>query len=1360
MKEPVAIIGMACVFPGAPDLDGYWRNLAGGVDAITDVPPGRWDPVFYDPSSRAVDRLYCRRGGFIDAHATVDLLASGVMPAAADGTEPDQLLALEAATKALADAGYRDRRFPRERTAVVLGRGNYQTAGMTRLDQIVRAAQQLAENLRTLVPGISDAVLDDLKTRFQAQAGSYGPDSAIGLVPNLTASRIANRLDLKGPAYTVDAACASSLVAVDQACRDLADERTDLAICGGVHVAHEVTFWSVFCQLGALSRSQQIRPFAHKADGLLLGEGIGILVLKRLRDAEKSGDRIYAVIRGAGISSDGGSVGLMTPSVDGQLLALERAWSEAGIEPSTVALIEAHGTGTLAGDQAELASLQRFFGGPVDDRPRAVLGSVKSMIGHAMPAAGAAGLIKTALALYHGVLPPSLHCDEPHPALSATRFRVLPSAEPWERNGHLRRAGVSAFGFGGIDAHVVLEAHDRGSRPAVRRARGMRDTPITAPESEELIVLAADSSDGLIRSLDEGPAQIGSGSWRLALVNPTPERVALARSIIARGKPRRGRDGLWFSPSGLASAGGLTAFLFPGVEAAFEPRVDDVARHFELRGPDLVQPGNLEQVGAAIVSVGRLLNRALAEIGIRPDIIAGHSIGEWTGMMTSGILSDGDADGFIASLSPGSLEVPDLVFAAAGCDADRAGRALQGLDGVAISHDNCPHQIILCGPEQGVDTALGRLRAEAVICQKLPFRSGFHSHAFTDYLQPHRDNLSRLRLHPPQVPFLSATTCTPYPEEADAIRALALDHLTKPVQFRRLVLALYEKGVRLFVQVGTGSLTSFVEDTLRDREHFAMTAASSERPGMSQLRRLAGALFVEGLAVDFTRLGVTPRRTAAPRRTLNLGVPLVRLRESQALTSAAALAGPAPSADPVLAAFQSVLRDVAAAQESVFQAWQRATAAKPAPRPAPATQRTIRRVLSVDAYPALRDHCLFPQPNDWAILSDRYPVVPLTTSIAMLIEAAREFAPNRVVVSVEDVRAHRWTAVEPPVEVAIAIRTIGSDRLSASIEGYLDATLQLADAYPPAPPREFALLTEEAPPPVTMEEFYRDRWMFHGPSYQGVVGLGPIARDGIRGVLVANQTPGALLDNAGQLLGFLVMFITDRDRLAMPVKVQRLELFGPEPSPGERLDCTVRLRRLDPASVLADIELVSAHGVWGRVTGWEDRRFEMDEALWRVIREPERHALAVPCDGGYVFLHDRWRTAATREFLMRRYLGERERAEYDRIALREQRRWLSGRIAAKDAVRHWLWGRGHGALFPVEISLANQPGGGMTVHGPFSDALSVSIAQKNDAAVAFVAVDRQARIELTDSAGEPRQAGGVPVNTRVHGEYVVAWTAE
>ncbi len=382
----VAIVGMAAVFPGAPDLATYRANIRSGVDAITDVPPSRWDGEFYDPAAaktRPGDRMYCRRGGFVTP-PVFDPMRFGIMPLAVADIEADQLITLATAAAAIDDAGGPGRLGDRSRVGIVLGRGGYFNPGMARFVDRVRTANQLATTLRELLPDLTEEQAEAVRAGFAERLGPMREESGIDLmVPNLVASRTANRLDLAGPAYTVDAACASSLIAVDHAVRELASGRCDVVLAGGVHHCHDITFWSGFNLLGALSHSERIRPFHRGADGILIGEGTGIVVLKRLEDA--GDDRIYAVVRGTGVAGDGRSASLMAPQSSGQVKAMHQAWVAAGLDPAergSVGLVEAHGTATTAGDATEIASLNEVFGrgrrppghrpglGEVDDRPR------------------------------------------------------------------------------------------------------------------------------------------------------------------------------------------------------------------------------------------------------------------------------------------------------------------------------------------------------------------------------------------------------------------------------------------------------------------------------------------------------------------------------------------------------------------------------------------------------------------------------------------------------------------------------------------------------------------------------------------------------------------------------------------------------------------------------------------------------------------------------------------------------------------------------------------------------------------------------------------------------------------------------
>jgi 3-oxoacyl-(acyl-carrier-protein) synthase/phosphopantetheinyl transferase/malonyl CoA-acyl carrier protein transacylase len=1331
MAEPVevAIIGMAAVFPGAPDLATYWSNILAGVDAITEVPASRWDPSYYDPEAAATgrgDRMYCRRGGFIE-QAMFDPTRFGIMPLAVAGTEPDQLLALHAAAEALADAGGEDRLGDRSRVGVIVGRGGYLTPGLARLDQRIRTANQLVTTLRELLPDLEEARLDAVRSAFQARLGPERAQSAIDLVPNLVASRVANRLDLAGPAYTIDAACASSLVALDHAVAELSAGRCDVVLAGGVHHCHDITLWSVFSQLGALSPSQQIRPFHRGADGILIGEGTGMVVLTRLADA--GDDRIYAVIRGTGIASDGRASSLMSPRADGQVRALQRAWQAAELdptEPGALGLLEAHGTATQAGDATELTSLSRVFGPPKGAGRDIGLGSVKSMIGHAMPAAGIAGLIKAALAVHHGVLPPTLHCEDPHPALADSRFAPITKARPWPTRGHTpRRAGVDAFGFGGINAHAILE-QPPGPQPS-RRARP------SGPE--RVLLLAAHTPAELQRQLevpdtgllerDDASTPPAGGPCRLAIVAPTARRLALARRIIAQGTPWRGRDDIWFTTTPLhpKPAPGQLAFLFPGLEQGFEPRTNDVADHFELDRPDLGDTAVLGRHGLGVFTVGRLLETALRRIGVTPDLLAGHSIGEWNAMTAAGIYPHRAVQELITAFDPAALQVPGLLFAALGCGAEQAAQLVDGLDGVVVSHDNCPHQSIICGNEAPVIAVLDRLQAHGITAQVLPFRSGFHSPMLAPYLNRILDTFADLPVRPPVRPIWSATTVDRYPDNPDRIRDLATRHLLEPVRFGPLIRRLYNTGTRAFVQVGTGSLPGFVADTLAGLPHLAVTANTSRRAGLDQLRRVAAALWMEGWTPRFDRLPCASIGTARVRSAssgqgvpLDLGAPLIRLEDTVAAL------GPVPgvpvlppaltaSGHPVLAEFDATLREAVTAATDVLSSWV---------RPTP-TQLSTTRILCLATMPYLADHCFYRQPDGWPEPADRYPVVPLTTVLELMADAARALSPGRTIVGVRDVRALRWLAVEPPATVTTSASLDADGNVTVVLDGYAHGTVLVADGYPGEPLLTDRPLTGQRPCKITAQDMYTDRWMFHGPAFQGVAELGPIADDGIVGDLTVGSAPGALLDTAGQLLGFWIMEQTARDRLAFPAAIDQVRYYCAPPRLGERVRCVVRIGSVSATGVVADLELRRADGrLWARIDRWRNRRFDTDEVTWPVFVFPERNRIAQPQPGGWYLVRDRWPDPATRELIMRRYLSAPERMDYQRRTPQAARQWLLGRIAVKDAVRQWLWDAGAGPVFPIEITIDNDASGRPRVAGPFAEAPEVSLAHTGSLAAALV----------------------------------------
>ncbi|WP_414167279.1 beta-ketoacyl synthase N-terminal-like domain-containing protein [Streptoverticillium reticulum] len=1327
-QQPVAIVGMAVTLPGAADLGQYWHNIVTGVDAISEVPPGRWDPAEYRP-----DAIYCRRGGFVDGRlADFDPASFGIMPDAVPATEPDQLIALRTAAAAIADAGGLSAVDP-ARVGVVLGRGGYLTPGLARLDQRVRTAGQLVHTLRDLLPELGEGRLAQVRTAFEEALGPDGADAAIGLVPNFAASRIANRLDLRGPAYTVDAACASSLLAVGQAAAELARGDCDMMLAGGVHHCHDVTLWSVFARLRALSPSQRIRPFHRDADGVLMGEGTGVVVLKRLADAVRDGDRVYAVVRGIGIAGDGRATTLVNPDPDGQVRAVRAAWDAAGVDPAApgaIGLLEAHGTGTPNGDAAEMATVRRVFG--TGHAPDAVIGSVKSMIGHTMPAAGAAGIVKAALALHHQVLPPTLHCEDPHPDLLATRFRPTAVARPWA--AEVRRAGVNAFGFGGINAHVVLEEFPASAEPRRAPARTAR---LRVGEPEPVLRIAAETVDGLRALLEADDTRLrtgghtGMGAVRLAVAGPGAERLALARKIVARGRAWGGRRDVWFAPRPLLgpAGGGRTAFLFPGLEAGFEPQGADVARHFGLPRPrwQHARVGQVAEHGAAVVDMGRLLAGALRRAGVAPDALAGHSVGEWTAMAVGGIFTDGEVDAFLRDFDPAALRVPDLVFAAFGAPAARVEAALAGVPGVVLSHDNAPHQSVVCGPADRVAKVTERLRDEGVLGRELPFESGFHTPMLEPCLGPIQQAMRCFTVRPPSVPVWSATICAPFPGPEADIRELAVRHLLEPVRFRGLVESLHAAGIRAFVQAGQGQLPALVADTLADRDHVAVSAGSAGGDGLGPLRRAVAGLWAYGAEPDFAALAPDHvGGTARPGVRLDLDAGPVTLgpgARDRLRTVLRDATGTAPSGAgrldavaerfPAAAQLHALLTETADAAATVFTALG-------TPRDTTPRDSTLR--VSLDTMPHLTDHCFYHQRPNWPDVGDRWPVMPATTMIQHMTDAAA--APGGTPVAVHDARFLTWLVAEPAVDVPVTVRPLPDrpGRSTVELGRHARAEIETAPCHP-APPGRWPVPDDERTPTVAARQMYDERWMFHGPLFQGVTAVTALGTRHVRGVLTALPTPGALLDSAGQLLGYWLM-ATHTDRtVVLPSRIREIRFHGPAPAVGRRLGCHVRITALTETLLAADMQLTHEGTVWCEVRGWEDRRFDSPTATEAITRWPEHSTLSVARPGGWHLAFEYWPDPASRELMMRNLLAGTEREAYAARSPEGRRQWLLGRIAAKDAVRSHLWQHGAGPVFPAEIRVRNDDRGRPHpegVHGRELPPLDLSLAHCREAAVALV----------------------------------------
>lgn len=701
MDMDIAIIGMAGLYPKADDASVFWSNVLNKRDCVSDSPDG-WmgDGSIFDPDSDDPLRIYTHRGGFLGDLSRFDAKSFGTMPLSITAGQPDQFLALKVASDALVDAGYPAGKHDHQATGVILGHAVHAHRGNTNGIHLAWTDVQIRNLLKTLVPDLESDRLEQAIKILDKSMPKLIPEAIPGLVPNIMTGRICNRLDLMGPNYIIDAACSSSIISVDLAIFELRSGRADMMLAGGVNTTTSPLVYGVFCSVDALSRTGRIRPFDRNANGTVLGEGAGMLVLKRLGDALRDDDRIYAVIKGVGQSSDGKSSGLMAPRLEGEVLAVRRAYRSTGIDPTTIGLMEAHGTGIPLGDRTEVDALRTVFGTRQGELPHIPIGSVKSMIGHCIPASGSASIIKMSLALSNKILPPTL-CDEVSTdlGLDSTPFYLSTETRPWiHHSGTPRRAAINAFGFGGINAHMILEESPVGravdpTAAYMPTGRAVQEVPEAATMEQVFAFAGADAAAVLAeidaftaaRAPGADPVALARSTWDRALTQDGPARLSIlaadmgdfdkkAATLKAKLPGHKGsmqtRNGIYFEPAPL---GGKVAFLFPGEMGQYPDMMKDAAmafpvvRHwFDFIGaltvdrratplgtvifppPTLVSDAGRQRLddlmhqvdyGSEMVfAADQATNWLLTTMGVKPDAMLGHSTGENAALVASGRL--------------------------------------------------------------------------------------------------------------------------------------------------------------------------------------------------------------------------------------------------------------------------------------------------------------------------------------------------------------------------------------------------------------------------------------------------------------------------------------------------------------------------------------------------------------------------------------------------------------------------------------------------------------------------------------------------------------------------------------------------
>jgi acyl transferase domain-containing protein/NADP-dependent 3-hydroxy acid dehydrogenase YdfG len=821
-QVPVAVVGIAALMPGSPSVTEFWHTIVTGRDMITDVPATHWAvDDFYDPDPAAPDKTYARRGAFLP-EIQFDPLAHGLPPATLAALDPGQLMGLVVADQLLADlddglAGPLER----ERVSVILGSSTLSRVG-TMDARIQRPVWRKALRDEGIDEATAEAVCDRIAERYVPWQEASFP----GLLSNVVAGRIANRLDLHGTNCTVDAACASSLAALTSAVNELSLGVADLVITGGVDATNNPLMYVCFSKTPALSPTGDARPFSDDADGTMLGEGVAMVGLKRLDAAERDGDRIYAVIRGIGSSSDGRGGAIYAPMPEGQVRALRRAYTAAGYGPDTVELVEAHGTATPAGDAAEFQALRQVFGesGRQDDRWCA-LGTVKSQIGHTKAAAGAAGLVKAVLALHHRVLPPTIKVTRPSSKLGIedSPFHLNTTARPWTRaSDHPRRASVSSFGFGGANFHVALEEHPSTPRSPM---------PLPKPPSAEP---AADVGRIAFVFPGQGAQYVGMGA-DIAMAFPGAQDVWDAAADVPLGER------------------GLHDVVFPPAPFSDDERI---AQERRLTATAWAQP--------ALAAHSLSLLALLASAGIEPDCVAGHSLGELVALHAAGAMT---ADTLLRlARRRGELMAriggPPGAMLAVAADPARVTAAIERADSVWLANVNAPRQTVVSGAAAAIDVLHKRLTADGIAARRLDVSTAFHSPLMASVTGPLGAFLDGVPLAAPVVDVYANADAVCYERDPAAVRARLAAHATSPVRFHDQIEAMYADGVRTFIEVGAGAaLTGLIGQILDGRTHLAVSLDRRGRNGVTSWHDALSRLAAWGVPIT-----TSGRRTPAPPR--------------------------------------------------------------------------------------------------------------------------------------------------------------------------------------------------------------------------------------------------------------------------------------------------------------------------------------------------------------------------------------------------------------------------------------------------------------------------------------------------------------
>ncbi len=1148
----LAIVGLACRLPGAADVPGLWRLLRDGIDAVTEVPKDRWDvDAYYAPEPGLPGRMSTRWGGFLEGVDLFDAPLFGISPREAVNMDPQQRLFLEVAWTALEDAGL--------------------------------APDRLAGSATGVFVGIST---NDYGLLMVRDPGTVNAFTGTGGSSSIAANRLSYVLDLQGPSLSVDTACSSSLVALHLACQSLRRGECDLAVVGGVNLMLTPDKAIGYSHAHMMAADGRCKAFDHRADGFVRGEGCVAVVLKPMDAARRDGDAVCGVLRGSAVNQDGLTNGLSAPNGAAQHAVIRQALHDADVLPEEIGYLEAHGTGTPVGDPIEFEALKAALGGARTADERCLVGSVKTNIGHLEAVSGLAGLVKVLLALRHQAIPGHLHLQRVNPriALDGTPFAIPARLVPWPRGGRPRLAGVSAFGFGGTNAHVIVEEPPPSPETETRTERPQRPwhvVTLRAASEEALRGLAGRHAAFLRSDPDTSLADLAFTAntgraelpHRLAVLVSSASQAAEDLAAVERdghaegvvlGRARRPPPKIAFLFTGQgAQRVGMGRELYetqPAFRAALD-RCEAILRpHLErpLHAVLYPRPGEASPIDETAYAQPALfaLEHALAILldswGVRPAAVLGHSVGEYAAAAVAGVIDLEAALPWVAERGRLMQALPNddgEMWAVAASEAEATDALGADARDVAVAAVNGPRRVVLSGRRESVRSVLARIGAAGAQARRLNVSHAFHSPSMDAVLPAFERASAGLRFAPPRLPVVSNRTGAI--EDAVATPGYWVRHLREPVRFAAGIETLRREGVEVFIEIGPRPVL------LALGQHGAPPGTvwlPTLRPDRSEWRTLLdslGTLFVMGAPVDWEAVD----RSYATQR---LRLPTYAFdRRRYWLPAAAAAAAPEPN--PPDGGF-STDRETPAAHPLLGRRM---------PSSLPEAQFLARPDPEIRAL--FDDHRVFGQ-----------PVVPGAAWVEMALAAAASDGGEPAVL--EGITFHRplrlSAGLSPLLQLVLGMEPDGSRRfriLSADAGGGQSWTLHATGTLRPAgearQPSGDRAAVEARCPESFVPDFYeecRSRGIEYGPAFRRIVSLRAGDGEAVGRIRLEGKVPTgagglvvhpALLDACFQVLGAAAP--EGADGTFVPAGIERVWLRG---RPGASVWCHARRRASDPLS--------------------------------------------------------------------------------------------------------------------------------------------------------------------------------------------------